>query len=83
MSGDEEADYLDWRDELADWPETEDPSASARRPALICRCFCVEEQEIEGLIAEGADLAEIARVTGATTGCSGCRRQIQVMLGGP
>lgn len=80
MVGDDEGDYFDWRDELAEWQEPETSAQPAPRPVLICRCFCVEEHEIEALIAKGADLAEIARVTGATTGCSGCRRQIEAML---
>lgn len=65
----------DWRDDLLDdeWPE---PAA----PAILCRCNGVEEREIEALIAAGADLEEIARRTGATTGCNGCLRPIRAML---
>lgn len=65
----------DWRDDLLedDWPE---PLA----PAILCRCNGVEEREVEALIAAGADLAEIARRTGATTACSGCLRAVTAML---
>lgn len=68
-------DEIDWRDEVEEgWPP------SSNQPALSCRCFCVEERELEELIAAGADLEAIAAKTGATTGCSGCRGAIEAML---
>ncbi len=73
-----EDDSMDWRDELLDDDDWPTPLGSGG--SLVCRCHAVEEQEIEALIAEGADLPEIARRTGATTACSGCRRSIEAML---
>ncbi|AKU91896.1 (2Fe-2S)-binding protein [Vulgatibacter incomptus] len=75
MGQGDELEDEDWDEPGDDWPSSFGPPL-----VLVCRCHCVEEREIEALIAEGADLAEIARRTGATTGCSGCRRQIESML---
>lgn len=47
---------------------------------LVCRCHCVEEGEIEALAAAGCGLEEIARRTGATTGCGACRRSVEAIL---
>lgn len=71
-----------WEDELLELEELreEEDWFQPVRPRLLCRCRAVEEAEIEDLIQGGADLEEIVRRTGATTGCSGCRRPLLAML---
>jgi bacterioferritin-associated ferredoxin len=71
-----------WEDELLELEELreEDGWFELRGPRLVCRCRAVGEDEIEGLIRAGADLDEIVRRTGATTGCSGCEGTILSML---
>jgi len=65
-----------WDDELEDdWPEPFGPAT-----ALVCRCHCVEEREIEALACQGCDVGEIACRTGATTNCSGCRLQVEAIV---
>ena len=65
----------DFDDVDGDWPEPFGPGVT-----LVCRCHCVEEHEIEALADQGCDVAEIARRTGATTGCSGCRLQVEAIV---
>ena len=75
--GDWDDDDLDELEALRDdgWPDSFGP-----RLVLVCRCHCVEEHEIEALADQGCDVAEIARRTGATTGCSGCRAQVEAIV---
>lgn len=47
---------------------------------LTCRCHCVEERELQVLAEAGCDLAEIARRTGATTGCTSCKAQVLALV---
>ncbi|WP_373044120.1 bacterioferritin-associated ferredoxin [Vulgatibacter sp.] len=63
------------RDEDDAWP-----AAFGPRLVLVCRCHCVEEREIEALAAQGCDVAEIARRTGATTGCGSCLLQVEEIV---
>lgn len=77
MSWDE--DDLEELEALRDdaWPDSFGP-----RLVLVCRCHCVEEWEVEALVSQGCGLEEIARRTGATTGCGSCTLQIEAMVAG-
>lgn len=45
--------------------------------AVVCRCNAVTKGQITACCADGAtDLAEVARVTRATTGCGGCTQAV-------
>jgi ferredoxin-nitrate reductase len=57
--------------------ETVEPSE------LVCSCHRVTADQISRASADGADTAEaVARSTGATTGCGGCRSEVERMLAG-
>jgi bacterioferritin-associated ferredoxin len=72
---DEDLDELEALRDEPEWPDSFGPQL-----VLVCRCHCVEEREIEALADDGCDVAEIARRTGATTGCSGCRAQVEAIV---
>jgi ferredoxin-nitrate reductase len=49
---------------------------------LVCSCHRVSAEEIHRACAGGADTAEaVGRATGATTGCGGCRGEVERLLG--
>ncbi len=75
-------------DELAELAELRAEEAAASRwpdrfgppLVLVCRCHCVEDRELEALAAAGCSVEDIARETGATTGCSSCRPQVEAIV---
>lgn len=68
MDEDDLIDLLEAREEEALWlPER----------VYICRCSCVEEREIEALLAQGASVEEVCRRTGAGRSCSSCLPQLR------
>jgi ferredoxin-nitrate reductase len=56
--------------------------AAARVSGIVCSCADVTSEQIEQAIAAGGleRVSAIAEVTGATTGCGGCRAQVERIL---
>jgi len=65
-------------------PELLEAAAPAETPAagVVCSCASVTREQIDAAIGiEGLErVAEVARATGATTGCGGCRAQVERIL---
>ncbi|HEX2086137.1 MAG TPA: FAD-dependent oxidoreductase, partial [Solirubrobacteraceae bacterium] len=68
--------------ELLDAPEP--APAGAPRSQLVCSCNAVSRDTIERAIADGGleRLEQVALATRATTGCGGCRDEVEVLLAG-
>ena len=48
---------------------------------IVCVCKAVSERDIRRAVAGGCDsVEEIARCTGATTGCGTCTRKVRCAL---
>jgi ferredoxin-nitrate reductase len=73
-------------DELleASLPSAGTAAAAARVSGVVCSCAGVTREQIEQAIAAGAleRVSEVAQVTGATSGCGGCRSEVERMLAG-
>ncbi|MEX2025254.1 MAG: molybdopterin-dependent oxidoreductase [Thermoleophilaceae bacterium] len=55
--------------------------ASATGAELVCSCNAVSADEIRHAVAAGADsVVDVARATGATTGCGSCSGDVERML---
>jgi ferredoxin-nitrate reductase len=71
-------------------PVPDELLAGGTRPAelgevsgLVCSCHGVTADELRSACAGGADTTEaVGRATGATTGCGGCRGEVERLLGG-
>jgi NAD(P)H-nitrite reductase large subunit len=65
-------------------PELLESSAPAYAPpdGMICSCASVTREQIEAAIAHGGlvRVSEVARATGATTGCGSCRSHVEQIL---
>jgi ferredoxin-nitrate reductase len=59
------------------------PAEAGSAGGLICSCHAVTADDIRRACAGGSDTTEaVARVTGATTGCGGCRGEVERLLAG-
>jgi bacterioferritin-associated ferredoxin len=48
---------------------------------FACICHAVDEHQIHAAVHEGADtLLDVARLTGAGTGCGGCHDRIEDLI---
>ena len=65
-------------------PELLEPAAPAGLPVpgVVCSCASVTREQIDTAIGAGGleRVSEVARATGATTGCGACRVQVERML---
>jgi ferredoxin-nitrate reductase len=57
-------------------------AAPAAASSVVCSCASVTREQIEQAIAAGSleRVSTVAQVTGATTGCGGCRTEVERIL---
>ena len=67
-------------------PATGGALAPARKPAvtLLCHCLGITEEAVRGHIETSSrpTVDSVTRLTGAGSGCTGCRKRIQRLLDG-
>jgi NAD(P)H-nitrite reductase large subunit len=56
--------------------------AALRASGIVCSCAGIAREQIEQAIVAGGleRVSAVAQATGATTGCGGCRTQVERIL---